>query len=346
MKKFGFVVAITFGAALILGCLFSLSSFGKLTPEYDPSRQSSITAMAISPSLNDQREPAIYGTKVAWSEKIDNYWQVILFDLTNNSRRQLTSGPSDHVYPSISNDSVIWWQGEPGGANRVAGVNYITNQELVFPATQVTRPRIGDPGVVWVGEIDLSSLLSPVVYFDPATQQSKILSQTNGGNWPSISGSIAVWRDMRNGNGDIYGYDLTSGQEFPIVVMHEDQDNPDISSEIVVWQDNRASKSLTNYDLYGYDLRSQYEFVISARGGNEVYPKVSGNIVVWMDYVGSYVDVYAYDLKRQALITVAADNHANGYPAVSGTTIVWSQAESTDRNAHSQIMIAQLSTQP
>ena len=200
--------------------------------------------------------------------------------------------------------------------------------------------------MVWIGEIDLSSLLSPVVYFDPVTQQDKILSQTKGGNWPSISGNIAVWRDMRNGNGDIYGYDLTSQQEFPIVVMPEDQDNPDISGEIVVWQDNRISRSLTNYDIYGYDIREQHEFVISTRGGNEVYPKVSGNIVVWMDYVGSNVDVYAYDLKRQTLITIAADDNANGYPAVSGTTIVWSQAESTDRNAHTQIMTGQIPTQP
>jgi beta propeller repeat protein len=36
---------------------------------------------------------------------------------------------------------------------------------------------------------------------------------------PAISGDTVVWYDGRNGNADIYGYDLSAHSEFPICTL-------------------------------------------------------------------------------------------------------------------------------
>ena len=65
---------------------------------------------------------------------------------------------------------------------------------------------------------------------------------------PDISGNLIVWQDDRNGDWDIYGYNLTTRQEFlisddqPNQTVFSDQTNPAISGTTVVWQDNLGGK--------------------------------------------------------------------------------------------------------
>lgn len=60
-----------------------------------------------------------------------------------------------------------------------------------------------------------------------------------GGYNSRIDGNIVVWEDDRNGNLDIYGYDVTSGTEFQITDDPAHQRYPDISGRTVVWMDYR-----------------------------------------------------------------------------------------------------------
>jgi beta propeller repeat protein len=59
-----------------------------------------------------------------------------------------------------------------------------------------------------------------------------------------------VWTDDRNGNWDIYGYDLSTKEEFQITTDESDQRFPAIYGSTVVWQDERNGNS----DIYGVDL--------------------------------------------------------------------------------------------
>lgn len=70
--------------------------------------------------------------------------------------------------------------------------------------------------------------------------------QTN----PAVSGNIVVWQDYRADNWDIYGLNLTTGQEFAITNDLADQTNPAVSGTLVVWQDLRSGTSA----IYAADL--------------------------------------------------------------------------------------------
>lgn len=49
-----------------------------------------------------------------------------------------------------------------------------------------------------------------------------------------------MWSDARNGNSDIYGFDLVTKSEFPICTAPETQIEPAIDGNIVVWTDGRG----------------------------------------------------------------------------------------------------------
>ena len=82
---------------------------------------------------------------------------------------------------------------------------------------------------------------------------------------PRISENMIVWQDERNGNSDIYGYDLSARTEFPICTELHEQANPLVSGTRVVWLDKRHSwwEEELNYWFYGYDLATGTELPIA-----------------------------------------------------------------------------------
>jgi len=59
---------------------------------------------------------------------------------------------------------------------------------------------------------------------------------------PAIYGDIVVWNDTRNGNRDIYGYNLSTEEEFSVTADPHDQSWPVIYEDIVLWDDERNGK--------------------------------------------------------------------------------------------------------
>ena len=85
------------------------------------------------------------------------------------------------------------------------------------------------------------------------------------GRQPDISGSWIVWWDSRNGNPDIYAYNISTGTEQQITTNPSRQTNARISGNLIAWNDNRNWDGTgdTSLDIYGYDLNTGQEFVIS-----------------------------------------------------------------------------------
>lgn len=81
-------------------------------------------------------------------------------------------------------------------------------------------------------------------------EQSQDLVRASTGSMPAVSGNLVVWQDYRNGNWDVYGYDLAAQKELPVCVAAGDQTRPDISGDVVVWEHTRNG----NADMYGIVL--------------------------------------------------------------------------------------------
>jgi beta propeller repeat protein len=71
-----------------------------------------------------------------------------------------------------------------------------------------------------------------------------------------------VWEDKRNGNWDIYIYNLTTSRETQITDNKFDQGFPDIYGDRIVWVDDRSGRR----DIYMYNLSTSRETRITTNG--------------------------------------------------------------------------------
>jgi beta propeller repeat protein len=109
-----------------------------------------------------------------------------------------------------------------------------------------------------------------------------ICTVTYAGEWgPAISGNIVVWIDSRYPDTDLFGYNLETHTEFPICVDANNQLNPAVDGNVVVWEVLDENQYFTG--IYGYDLETNVEFpvFIGEESDHGFLPAISQNIVVF-----------------------------------------------------------------
>jgi TolB protein len=147
---------------------------------------------------------------------------------------------------------------------------------------------------------------------------------------PAIYGHTVVWEDDRNGNSDIYGYNLETSEEFQITTDTSDQENPAIYNRVVVWEDRRQG----NADIYGYDLDSHQEFQITTDPKQQTAPEIYENIVVWQDNRNGNSDIYGYNLETHEEFQITADESSQHFPTVYGEIVVWEDCRNGNKDIY------------
>ena len=118
---------------------------------------------------------------------------------------------------------------------------------------------------------------------------------------PAIYEDIVVWTDNRNGNLDIYGYNLTTKEEFQITKDMHDQSGPAIYEDIIVWTDIIGD----NWDIYGYDLSKKEGFQILTAPSYREAPVIYKDTIVWQDHRNFTRDIYGCTLQTIELAAEA-----------------------------------------
>lgn len=91
-----------------------------------------------------------------------------------------------------------------------------------------------------------------------------------GADNPDVSSGWIVYQNGRNGNADIFAYNIQTGEELQVTDDPADQHNPRIAGDLVVWEDWRNDDgSLSNGDIYAYDMSTGQEFPVSTDPANE-----------------------------------------------------------------------------
>ncbi len=137
----------------------------------------------------------------------------------------------------------------------------------------------------------------------------------------AMAGDYIVWTDKRNGNFDIYAYQISSATELSISLAAGDQLAPQISGDYVVWQDHRNDDA----DIYAYQLSTGTEFVVTTAERQQRYPQIDGDYIVWQDERNNEPDIYAYQISSGKEIEVS-NQLGDGEqlsPLINGDTIVW-----------------------
>jgi beta propeller repeat protein len=163
-----------------------------------------------------------------------------------------------------------------------------------------------------------------------------IITNTNAQKFPAIYGDIVVFEDNRNGNWDLYGYNLSTSTEFPICTNAGDQMRPKIYGSIVVWYDTRNG----NWDIYGYNLSTSTEFPVCTNPHDQYDPAIYENLVVWADYRNGNRDIYGYNLSTSTEFPVRTIPNDQLDPALYGDILIYED----HRNGNPDIYGYNLST--
>jgi len=242
----------------------------------------------ITTDTSNQYHPRIYGDTVVWHDERKGDWDIYVYNISIGKEFQVTSNESDQLFPAIYEDTIVWYDRRKGDSCYIYGYNLYTKREFSVADVKI---RIEE---VYSGLKPLEPYLA--IYED-----------------------IVVWQDYRNGDWDIYGYDLSTDQEFPIAIERGDQFHVAIYKDVVVWGDNRNG----NWDIYGYNISTRQIFPIESYDKDQRRPTIYGNVVVWEDNRNGNWDIYSYDLSTKKKFQITTDTSDQFHPAVYEDIVVW-----------------------
>ncbi len=148
--------------------------------------------------------------------------------------------------------------------------------------------------------------------------------------YPKIYNNRIVWQDERNGDWDIYLYDLSIGKETQITKDPSDQRDPAIYGNKIVWQDERNGA----WDIYMYDISTGKETQITKDPSNQGFPEIYSNRIVWQDARNGRSDIYMYDISTGKETQITDNDSWQEAPAIYDNKIVWQDERNGDRDIY------------
>ncbi len=271
--------------------------------------------------------PEIYENKIVYNNRtvdptnpMTTYSDIYMYDLgsdgiynpdedDNEGEYQITTDPAYDMAPDIYGDKIVFRR-VPSGQK----------DEIFMYDLSVDTDNDGLPN--YLEDTDLPNAdgrPDP----DPAEIQLTDEEDPSPSN-PKIFDNIVVWeihfrvpfgKKSARTEWDVVIYlpgpDGLLGTSDDIKYRHQipdDQRDPSIYGDFIVWEDNRNRASYMNknqnWDIYMYYLGGDgipgtyddEEYQISKDKNYQMYPDIYGNIVVWQDNRNENWDIYMYDL--------------------------------------------------
>jgi beta propeller repeat protein len=126
-----------------------------------------------------------------------------------------------------------------------------------------------------------------------------------------------IWKDERNDAGDIYGYNLATHQEFPVVVEPGEQLDPIVTGNLVIWTDASA------WDIWAMDLTTMTKFPVCTDGQYKRGGSTNGTVFVWHEAVSGGYQIRGWDRSTNTFLTISTSDNYETWPSITGDTVVW-----------------------
>ena len=146
-------------------------------------------------------------------------------------------------------------------------------------------------------------------------------------------GNIVVWEDHRNGNSDIYMFDINKNKEYPMVVDVGSQRKPTVIYKyFILWDSNKNLsddiyfKSIGN-DLVPYTFDDSWEYTLAGSLFDEINVEVSKDgkpkIIIWETSKFNNIGLEGYDILNNSFFEVNISGIDFSNPSLYNRTIVF-----------------------
>lgn len=299
----------------------------------------------------------IDGGRVVWQDARTGPTDIYLWSPTQPNGVNLTNSPQWEVYPDLDGDLVIWKDGYRGigihGLNIVSGRLFT----VTVGQHELSRPQLSGQTVVWADDrrgakdwniygYDLATQQEFVISDAPGNQadpqldwpwvvwwdyQERIYAHnlasgvtqtvlsTRGARLPAVSAldQLVVWQDMRNGDWDLYGYDLVTNTELELVKAPLHQGFAAIANGLVAFQ-SQTPGGAWNAGLWVRALDTH--FLLDPHSAFQTQVAVDGTQIVWQDSRNHQLDIFAYNwlgtvpTRERSLLSPPANLQAGALP--------------------------------
>jgi uncharacterized repeat protein (TIGR01451 family) len=290
-----------------------------------------------------QYNPAIYGDYIVYSGfREQGLMGVYLYNIVTKEVILLTPEHEGAVaQPDIYGDRVVW-QDNRSGEWKI--YTYLISRPdlgdylLLDLLGEQVSPAIYENILVYSDHQDVDFATSNIFMYDIAKAELTQITDDEdlSQHKPDIYGNNIVYEDTRNGNLDIYLYNIYTKQETRLTEDPARQGNPSIHKNRVVWEDERNG----NKDLYMHHITywpgsvyENYDWEIFTGEGfremssyNDINPAVYEDYIVFQSFRNGSWDIYLYSFINDIFgSTSALIDEANDQinPAIYENRIVW-----------------------
>ena len=217
---------------------------------------SGATIRQITEGTRANENPRTDGRYAVWqARQADGNWDILLKDLTvPGATLPVTSTPGvDETNPVIDWPWVVYQtkpQSNPNAPPQLRAYNLVTHVESdVWPGPlEQLDPDVQAGRVVWQDHRDVGQ--GEIYYKNLETGEQRRLTINAFGQYhPAIHGSMIAWQDNRNGEVDLYGFDLLRNVEVRLTSTGENEARPFIEGPWLVCEEDSLGPLTGNVRL-------------------------------------------------------------------------------------------------
>lgn len=232
------------------------------------------------------------GRYVVWqARQADGNWDIQIKDLLNPTViSSVTATPSvDETNPSVDWPWVVYQArpaANPSAPPQIHAINLVTHLEpVVWPGPlEQTDPDVQAGRVVWQDQRDVGQ--GEIYFRNLETGEQRRLTENEFGQYhPAIYGNMVAWQDNRNGQVDIYGYDLLRNTEVRITDTSENEARPYLDGSWLVCEEDSLGPLTGNLRLV--HLPSLRAVPLTRSTTAKTRAALASGVAVWQDAEGT-----------------------------------------------------------